>query len=125
MTNEELTQKMEFIVEQQAQFPADIEVMREVHAADTKLFKEESKLGKQQIHSLSAAVTAVVGMVGRLSEGQEETNNKLSELQARADASFAELAAAGARSEERLNIFINVVERHLGGNGSQGPANRS
>jgi len=60
MTNEELTQKMEFIVEQQAQFSADIEAMREVHAADTKLLKEESKLGKQQIHSLNAAVTAVL-----------------------------------------------------------------
>ena len=120
MSNDELNRKMEFIIEQQAQFSADIEVMREVHAADTKLFKEESKLAKEQIHSLNesvhslnAAVTAVVGMVGQLSEAQERTN-----------AAMFELASAQARTEERLNIFINVVERHLGGNGGSGSSNR-
>lgn len=127
MTNEELDRKMEFIIEQQAQFSADIEVMREVHAADTillkeesKQFKEESKLVKEQIRSLNeavdslnAAVTAVVGMVGRLSEAQERTN-----------ATMAELASAQGRTEERLNIFIDVVERHLGRNGGGGSADR-
>ena len=121
MTNGELDRKIQFIIEQQAQFSADIEVMREVHAADTKLLKEETKLVKEQIHSLNEAVhslndavTAVVGMVGKLSESQ-----------ARTDASFAELAAAQARTEDRLNIFINVVERHLGGNGGSGSSDRS
>ena len=138
MTDEELNRKMEFIVEQQAQFSADIEVMREVHAADTKLlkeeskrFKEESKLVKEQIRglneavdSLNAAVTAVVGMVGRLSEGQEDTDSRLTKLRAHTDTRFAELAEAQARTEERLNIFIGVVERHLGRNGGGGSADR-
>ena len=48
MSNEELDRKIEFIVEQQAQFAADIQVMREVHEADTKLLKEETKLLKEQ-----------------------------------------------------------------------------
>jgi GTP-sensing pleiotropic transcriptional regulator CodY len=85
MSNEEMNKKMEFIIEQQAQFAADIEVMREIHAADAKLFKENDRI-------LSDAITTVVGLVGNLAQAQ-------------------------IRTEERLNIFINVVERHIGGNG--------
>ena len=99
MSNEEMNKKMEFIVEQQAQFAADIEVMREIHKADTELLKEETKLLKQetklmkeQHQNLSEAVTTVVGMVGNLAQAQ-------------------------MRTEERLNIFINVVERYISGNG--------
>ena len=33
------------------------------------------------------------------------------------DESFNLLAQAQTRTEERLNIFINVVERHISGNG--------
>jgi hypothetical protein len=124
MSNEELNRKMEFIIEQQAQFSADIEVMREVHAADTKLLKEETKLVKEQtrslnesVHSLNAAVTAVVGMVGRLSEAQELTEGKLAQLRAHTDARFADLAEAQTHTEERLNILIDVVGRHFSGNG--------
>jgi ABC-type transporter Mla subunit MlaD len=132
---------MEFIIEQQAQFSADIEVMREVHAADTKLLKEESKLAKEQIHSLNeavhslneavhslnagvhslnagvhslnAAVTAVVGLVGQLSDAQVRTN-----------ATMSELARAQARTDERLNILIDVVGRHFNGNGGSGSSDR-
>ena len=124
MTNGDLDKRIEFIIEQQAQFSADIEVMREVHAADTKLHKEETKLVredaklmKEQIRSLNDAVTAVVGMVGRLSEAQERTDATVAQR-------FAELAAAQERTEERLSIFINVVERHLGGNGVSGSSDR-
>jgi hypothetical protein len=127
MTNDELDRKMEFIIEQQAQFSADIEVMREVHAADTRLFKEETKLHKEETklvkeqihnlneaaHSLNAAVTAVVGMVGKLSEAQERTN-----------ATMSELATAQARTDERLNILIDVVGRHFSGNGGSGSSDR-
>jgi len=85
MSNEEMDKKMEFIVEQQAQFAADIEVMREVQAADAKLLKE-------QYRNLSDAVITVVGLVGTLAQAQ-------------------------TRTEERLNLFINVVERYISGNG--------
>ena len=63
MSNEEMNKKMEFIVEQQAQFAADIEIMREVQAADAKLLKEQDR-------KLSDAVIAVVGMVGNLTQAQ-------------------------------------------------------
>lgn len=99
MNNDELNQKMEFIVEQQAQFAADIGVIREIQAADakhlkeeTKLLKEETKLLKEGHRTLSNAVITVVGLIGTLTEAQK-------------------------RTEERLNIFIDVVERYISGNG--------
>jgi hypothetical protein len=118
MTNGELDKKIEFIIDQQAQFTADIQVMREVYAADTKLVKE-------QIQKVGAAVITVVGLVGKLSETQERTDARMAESQARTDIRFAELAEAQARTEERLNIFINVVERQLGGNGTKRSEDRS
>ncbi len=105
MSNEEMNKKMEFIVEQQAKFAADIEIMRQVQAADAKLLKEQDR-------KLSDALIAVVGMIGNLTEAQ-----------ARTDESIKILTEAQARTDERLNIFINVVERHNSGNGeSENPA---
>ena len=99
MNNEEMNKKMEFIVEQQAQFAADIEKMREVQAADAKLLKEQDR-------KLSDALIAVVGIIGNLTQALTRT-----------DESVKFLTEAQARTEERLNVFINVVERFISGNG--------
>lgn len=113
MSDEELNRKMEFIVEQQAQFAADIQVMREVHAADTLLLKEETKLLKEQQRSLADAVSTVVGLVGGLAQAQAQANSHI-----------ADLAEIQVRTDERLNILIGVVERYLGGNGNKRPEDR-
>lgn len=114
MSNEEFDRKMEFIVEQQAQFVADIQVMREVHAADVKLLKEQDR-------KLSDALATAAELVGGLAAAQTRTDAKLAESNARTDAKLAESNARAdaklAELSERLNIFISVVERHLGGNG--------
>ena len=115
MSNEEMDKKMEFIVEQQAQFAADIQVAREVQAQDAKLLR-----------NLSDAVMMVVGLVGSLTEAQGRTDdrlNLLTEAQTRAEERINLLAQAQTRTEERLNLFINVVERYISGNGgSESPA---
>ena len=106
MDSEELNKQIEFIVEHQAKFAAEIEITREVQATDAKLLKEETKLLKEETkllkeetkqlkereRTLTDAVLTVVGLVGNLTEAQQ-------------------------RTEERLNIFINVVERYISGNG--------
>jgi hypothetical protein len=105
MSNEEMNKKIEFIVEQQAKFAAEIEITREVQAADaeqlkeeTKLRKKETKLLKERDRILSEAISTVVGLIGNLTKAQE-------------------------RTEKRLNIFINVVERYISGyGGSSNPA---
>ncbi|MGH9874484.1 MAG: hypothetical protein ACRD9S_18675 [Pyrinomonadaceae bacterium] len=95
MSDEEMNKKMEFIVEQQAKFAAEIEIMREVQATDAK-----------QMRELSSAVITVIGLVGDLTETQTRTDEQINRL-----------AQAQARTDERLNVFINVVERYIGGNG--------
>jgi len=68
MTNEEIGQRIEFIIEQQAQFTSDIRILREIQAADTKLLKE-------QYRNLSEAVVTVVGLVGKIAAAQERTDH--------------------------------------------------
>jgi hypothetical protein len=99
MTNEEMNKKMEFIVEHQAKFAAELEIMREVQATDGKLLRN--------------GLLAVVNVVGNLARTQMSTDDRISlltEAQARTEESIKRLT-------ERLNIFINVVEKYIGGNG--------
>lgn len=102
MSEEEMQEKMEFIVNQQAQFAADIQILQESQSELTKKY-----------HQLTDAVITVVGVVGKLAETQERTAREMAEAQKRTDAKFAELAAAHAETGERLNIFISVVERYI------------
>jgi hypothetical protein len=112
MSNEEMEKKMEFIVEQQAKFAAEIEIQREVQATQGK--------------RLSDALIAVVGIVGKLAEAQvrmQESVNRLTEAQAGTEDRVIRLTEAQTRTEERLNILISVVERYFGGNGpAESPA---
>jgi hypothetical protein len=63
MSDEEMNRKMEFIVEQQAKFAADIEIMRDIQAQDAKLFKEQDR-------KLSDAFIGLVDVVGYLTRAQ-------------------------------------------------------
>jgi ABC-type transporter Mla subunit MlaD len=109
MANEEMQRNMEFIVSQQAQFAADIQ-----------------KLGGAQVEAearmtrIEGAVVALVDLVGKLARSQDRTDSQLAELaaaQKRTDEALAE-------TNDRLNSFINFVERYISGrqNGHQPPA---
>jgi hypothetical protein len=109
MTNEEMNQKMEFIIEHQAKFTADIEIIREIQAADAKLFREQDR-------RLSNAFIGLVEIVGNLTQAQTNADvriNLLTEAQTRTEDNIKRLI-------ERLNIFVNVVERYISGNGGSG-----
>ncbi len=99
MSEEELNQKMEFIVEHQAKFAAEMEMMREKQAADAKLFE-------QQHRRLSGGLLGVLDIIGGLTR-----------VQVRTEESIKLLTEAQARTDDRLNNLINIVERHISGNG--------
>jgi hypothetical protein len=99
MSDEEMNQKMEFIVEQQAQFAADIQVMREVQAQDAKLLKD--------------ALLGLVDIVGGLARTQMQSEARVNLL----TSDLSRLAQAQAQTEESLKILMHVVERHIHGNG--------
>ena len=106
MNNEEMNKKMEFIVEHQAKFAADIEMMREVQESDARRVKD-GLLGMMD----------VVGNLARIQMNSEGRINQLAEMQTHTDEGIKRLTEAQARTDERLNIFINVVERYISGNG--------
>ncbi len=102
MNNEEIQKKMDFIIEQQAQFAGDIQRSKEIQEAEAKLWREK-------YNGLTDAMTTVVGWIGKLAQGQTElaeAQKSLTEAQKRTEAQLAE-------TNERLNVFINVVERYI------------
>jgi len=106
MSNEEMNKKMEFIFEQQAKFAAEIEIVREVQAADAK--------------RLGDGLFGVIDIVGQLAQSQtrtEQTVNLLTEDFRRLTQAQARTEEAQARTEERLTILLTVVERHISDNG--------
>ena len=102
MTDDEIQKRMEFIIEQQAQFATDIQLLREAQAADFKIMNEKH-------NALTEALTTVVGMIGKLSAAQERTDSKVAEL---ADKVIT-LTDAQANTDERLNMLIGMVERYF------------
>ena len=115
LNEEEINRKIEFIINHQAQFAADLQSLREVQAADSAFMRES-------YHTLTGAVTTIVNLVGKVAEAQERTEKRVAELaeaQAYTDAKLAELAEAQSRTDERLNIFINIVERYISRNGGK------
>lgn len=88
MTNEEISRKMDFIVEQQAQFAVDIERL-----------KESQERTQRQIHDLAGALVTVVRLQG---EYQEQTKNR-----------FAELAEAQKKTDEHLQVMMDVINNYI------------
>jgi hypothetical protein len=113
MNNEEMNKKMEFIIEQQAKFAADIEITREIQAQDAKLFKEQDR----KLSDAFIGLVDIVGYLTRAQTGADARINLLAEAQTRTDESIKRLTEAGERTDARLNVLINVVDRHISGNG--------
>jgi hypothetical protein len=108
---ERIEQKIEFIVEQQAQFSIDLQALRE----ETQ---QMNAIAQKQIAKLNEAVVGLIGMVGRLSDAQARTEASLANM-AQGMRKWEEKAA---ETDERLNIFINFVERYLGERQKEPPA---
>lgn len=107
MANEQFERHMQFIVEHQAQFAVGIQQLKEAQKSEASLWREKHQ-------SLTDAVTAVVGIVGRLAKAQDRTDEQLSEL-----------TNKQAETDDRLNALIGVVERYFSGNGAAPRKRRS
>jgi len=101
MNNDEMNKKMEFIVEHQARFAAEIEILRE------------------QDQKLTDAIIGTVDIIGSLARVQTRAEENVNSLADTVD----KLAKSHQRADERLNSLINVVERFISGNG--GAENRA
>jgi flagellar basal body rod protein FlgG len=95
MTNEEFEKKMEFIVEQQAQFATDINQLRETQAQ-----LQATQVQTEQVVSRLANVTL---------EGFKDVNAKITAL---VDSQI-NLTEAQSRTDENLRNLIAVVDRYF------------
>lgn len=91
MTNEEMQSTMQFIVEQQAQFAANIQMLQEGQVrAEERFTRLEASFAR-----LEDSLERVVGLVGAIAQAQARTEVNL------------------VATDERLNNLISVFERHL------------
>ena len=102
MSEEEMNRKMEFIIEQQAQFTVDIQLLRESLA-------EETKARQEQFNKQSESIAGLISIMGHLAESQRSMKEDLKSLKDDVKALQEQFRETG----ERLNIFINVVERYI------------
>jgi two-component sensor histidine kinase len=89
---------MQFILEQQAQFLADMQQLKEAQALNEQRFGHLSNV----MLALAEAQTRSEDRIASLAESQE----RLAESQQRTEGKLAE-------TDERLNSLITVVERYI------------
>ncbi len=98
MTNENIERAINFVVEQQAQFAADIQQLKETQIEFQNQLKQVGAVQlefQNQLKQLTEATIASFTMLGKLTEIQSKTDQRIVE------------------TNDRLNIFIDVVERYI------------
>jgi len=111
MTPDEMDKKIEFILQMQAQFAANLARSEanidnfRVSVADLAgVVRESVKISDDRFTRLDDRLT-------KLAEAQKAADDRSSRL----DERMIELAAAQKATEERFNALINVLERHITG----------
>src|SRR5882724_4604693 len=95
MNNEEFERKMTFIVDQQAQFAADIQQMREFQAQTENVVGRLAHATLEGFKGVDAKINALVDAQIRLNASQAHTDENL------------------ARTDENLRNLIAVVDRYF------------
>ena len=125
MHNEEFDRKMAFIVEQQAQFASDIQLLQESQAQlqESQAQFQESQARTDQVVAQTAKVVGQMGeVVTRLANvthaGFTEVNakiNALVDVQIRTEEHLTRTDKNVAGTDESLKTLIAVVDRYLSG----------
>jgi len=90
MNNEEFERKMSFIVEQQAQFAADIQQMRELQAQTENVVGRLAHATLEGFTDVNTKIDSLVDSQIRLTEAQTLTDGNLRNLIAVVDRYFSE-----------------------------------
>ncbi len=90
MNNEEFEKRMEFIIEQQAQFTADIQQLREVQAQTESIVARLANGTLAGFNDVNAKINVLVDSQINLTEAQSRTDESLRNLIAVVDRYFTE-----------------------------------
>ena len=114
MTNDDMQRTMEFIVEQQARFAANIQRLQEERIRDTpriaRLEKSFQLLVRlAEISGLRMArLESTTSLLESTTSALESTTNVLA-------SNMAALAAAQTQTDERLTVLIDIVREERNG----------
>ncbi len=113
MTNDEAQRKMDFIVNQQAQFSADIQRLNELHT------QAEERLTRIEGVVLRLANFTENGFTNLTAAQTDLTNAQtdLTNAQTLLDTRMAELAESQAHTEQKLNALIDIIREQRNGGG--------
>jgi hypothetical protein len=90
MNNEEFEKRMEFIIQQQAQFAVDIQQLREVQAQTESIVARLANGTLAGFNDVNAKINVLVDSQINLTEAQSRTDENLRNLIAVVDRYFAE-----------------------------------
>ena len=135
MTNDETQRKMDFIVNQQAQFSADIELLKELQRKTDDILTRIAGATltlTQRMVELSAAQAHMDGKMANLAESHQnlaenhqtiaeshqtiaESHQTIAESHARLLQSQTQLAESQEHTDQRLNALIDIVRDNQNG----------
>jgi len=90
MTNEEFEKRIEFILDQQAQFTSDIQQLREVQTQTEQIVGRLATITLEGFKAVNVKIEALVDSHIGLTEAQARTDENLRNLIAVADRYFSE-----------------------------------
>src|ERR671914_711352 len=96
MTNEEMQKAMDFILNQQAQFAADIQKLQESQTETAQLLTRLAAVTVKGFEDTNAKINALIDAQRKTDENLNKTNEHLN------------------RTNDDLRALIAVVNRHLG-----------
>ncbi len=117
MTNEEMHRTMEFIVEQQAQFAANIQRLQEERIRDNpRLTRLEESF--QLLVQLAQTTDTRLDRLESTTFTLESTTFTLESTTFTLESNMAALAAAQTHTDERLSALIDIVREGRNGKSS-------
>jgi ABC-type transporter Mla subunit MlaD len=119
MSNEEFEKrfekKIEFILDQQAQFASDIQQLRETQATNDNHLARLAAITtdgfKELIEKVSSVIDAQIRTEENVSSLASSLTDKISVLTERMN----ELAEAQAHTDQRLNVIIDIISEDRNG----------
>ena len=111
MTNDDMQRKMDFIVNQQAQFSADIQQLKELHVeAEQRMTRAE-----QRVTRIEDIVLRLANIVETAANSTETGFTKLTAAQTLLETRMAEIAESQSHTDQRLNALIDIVREDRNG----------
>lgn len=105
MSNEEVQSKMDFIVEQQAQFVSDMQVLRESQAQTDQVVARLAYATLEGFKDVNVKIDALV-------DAQIRNEEKAALADERLNAKIAALTEAQARTDESLRNLIETQDQN-------------